>query len=362
MSPAPKALPPQPYDPAEATRAILAMTRDLGFTLAGIAPAAPTRWRAHLERWLAEGKHGSMEYLARDHGLRTDPRGHLEGTRSFVMVADQYAARGDVPGVGEPGRGRIARYARGRNYHEVMKRRLHKLADAMRVRFPGADFRSFVDTAPVLERELAELAGLGWIGRNTMLIHPRIGSYTLIGGAATNLELAIPAGQVRAPDACGTCMRCIDACPTRAITPYSVDASRCISYLTIERREPVAPDLARATGDWIYGCDVCQEVCPHNSARAEGAGVGAPLPVYEGARGSLSLLEVLAWDEAARRAAFTSSAMKRAPLAVMRRNAAIAAANQLRAGADLPELRAALARIVADPAEDPMVRAAADVT
>ncbi|MFZ4574314.1 MAG: tRNA epoxyqueuosine(34) reductase QueG [Phycisphaerales bacterium] len=365
MSPAPRALPPQPYDPAEATREIVASAKALGFSLVGIAPAAPSRWKRFLEDWIQSAKHGSMDYLERDTPLRLDPRGHLPDTRSFVMVADQYAIRGDAAGTIPPGHGAIARYARGRNYHEVIKRRLHKLADAMRLRFPGADFRSFVDTAPVLERELAELAGLGWIGKNTMLIHPRIGSYTLLGGAATNLELAVPVEQTRAADACGTCTRCIDACPTGAITSYSVDASRCVSYLTIERRLPIEPPLAERMGDWLYGCDVCQDVCPHNSPRSEFAPVGEVLPAYRPQRSSLSLLEVMRWDEPARREAFKSSAMKRAPLEVMRRNAVIAAANQLRTrnGARDDELTrtllAEIRRIAADSGEDPLVRGAA---
>lgn len=361
MSPAPRALPPQPYDPAEATREIVAFARGIGFALVGVTAAAPTRWKEHLEGWLASGQHGSMDYLAKDHSLRLDPRGHLPETRSFIMVADRYADRGDTARDAAPGQGRIARYARGRNYHEVMKRRLHKLADAMRIRFPGADFRSFVDTAPVLERELAELCGLGWIGKNTMLIHPRVGSYTLLGGAATNLELALPADQTRVADACGTCTRCIDACPTGAITPYSINASRCVSYLTIERRDAIDPSLLSGIGDWIYGCDVCQEVCPHNSARGEGHVVPDALPVYDHARRSLPLLDVMRWDEAARREAFRSSAMKRAPLGVMRRNAVIAAMNQLLAApyqSDDP-LRAEISVIASRPDEDPLVRHAA---
>ncbi len=362
MSPAPKPLPPKPYDPAEATREIVSFAKSLGFALVGVASASESRYVRHMTSWIAEGKHGTMDYLARDEALRFDPRRHLNGTRSFIMVADRYATRGDVSEASTPGQGRIARYARGRNYHEVMKRRLHKMADAMRIRFPGADFRSFVDTAPVLERELAELCGLGWIGRNTMLIHPRVGSYVLLGGAATTLELAVPAEQIRHADACGTCTRCIDACPTGAISPYSVDASRCVSYLTIERRIDVPDQLIAGIGDRIYGCDVCQEVCPHNSARAEGDGVADVLPAFAVTRISLPILDVLSWDERTRREAFTNSAMKRAPLGVMRRNAVIAGFNQIRtdcAGDQHHAIESRIREIASDETEDPLVRNAA---
>jgi epoxyqueuosine reductase len=362
MSPAPKPLASKPYDPAEATREIVDFATSLGFALVGVTQASQSRHVEHMRAWIADGKHGTMDYLARDEALRFDPRRHLEGTRSFIMVADRYATRGDVSEPPVSGQGRIARYARGRNYHDVMKRRLHKMADAMRIRFPGADFRSFVDTAPVLERELAELCGLGWIGRNTMLIHPRVGSYVLLGGAATTLELATPADQVRHADACGTCTRCIDACPTGAISPYSVDASKCVSYLTIERRVDVPDHLIAGIGDRLYGCDVCQEVCPHNSARAEGEGTKDVLPAFKVARISLPILDVLSWDEQARRQAFTNSAMKRAPLGVMRRNAVIAGLNQIRAnvaGEARAEIESKIRDIAADSSEDPLVRNAA---
>ncbi len=174
------------------------------------------------------------------------------------------------------GIGRVARYAQGKNYHWVIKNRLHAMSDQLRLEYPEAKFRTFVDTVPVLERELAEMAGIGWQAKNTMVINARLGSYLLLGGVATTLELLPPPEQVRSPDHCGTCTRCIDACPTQAITPYSVDGSRCISYLTIEHREVIDPALHEAMGDWVYGCDICQEVCPHNSAESVDAGGATP--------------------------------------------------------------------------------------
>lgn len=346
-------------DLADLSRRIGEMALSLGFAAVGIAPAAPTRWERVLREWLGAGHHGEMDYLERELHLRLDPRGHLPGTRAFIMVADQYAARGqceDPPLA--PGAGRIARYARGRDYHGVMKRRLHRLADTMRAAIPGADFRSFVDTAPVLERELAVLAGLGWQAKNTMMIHPRLGSYLLLGGAATNLPLVPLVGQEIIPDACGTCTRCIDACPTGAITPYKVDGSRCISYLTIEQRGAIEPAMHEGMGAWVYGCDVCQEVCPHNSARAGNTDVGTINAAYRSDRDSLDLLDVLGWDAARRTGALIASPMKRATLAMMKRNALIAAGDWL-GREDHPALRERVRQASLDPHEPDLVRSTA---
>ena len=261
-------------------RQIIERCRGLGFAAAGVAPARPSAWAGAMRAWLEAGSQGGMEYMSRDLEVRLDPRRILEGTRSFLVVADQYAPRGsehDSRLAEDRPMGRVARYAQGRNYHEVMKRRLHTLADALRVEIPGSEFRTCVDTAPIMERELAVAAGLGWQAKNTMVIHPRLGSYLLLGVVATTLDLVPPAEQWVATDHCGTCTRCIDACPTKAITPYRVEGSRCISYLTIEHRGLVAKDLHAGIGDWMYGCDVCQDVCPHNSPREES---GTPHPAY----------------------------------------------------------------------------------
>lgn len=344
---------------AALSRRVVEMARGLGFAAAGIAPAEETRFGEQLRAWLAAGSHGEMDYMARDLSLRLDPRGHLENTRAFIMVADQYAARGAAEdGELAHGRGRIARYARGRDYHGVMKKRLHRLADTLRAEIPGSDFRSFVDTAPVLERELAERAGIGWIAKNTMVINPRLGSYILLGGAATNLPLAPPAEQRRVEDACGTCTRCIDACPTRAIGERGIEATRCISYLTIEASGEMPRELMSDVGHWVYGCDVCQEVCPHNSERGNGVDVGIVNAAYAPRRDSFDLLEMLEWDEAARRGALTVSPMKRATLAMLKRNALVAAGNWLRLRPS-PVLLERVRRASLDPAEPELVRATA---
>lgn len=371
MRPPRPTLGPRPGDqatdsPQDAARVVLAACAAEGFTLAGIAPVRASRWGEHLRGWLAAGRQGTMAYLGEALDVRLDPERVLAGARAFVVVADRYAARGDEDEV-RSGFGRVARYARGKNYHDVVKRRLHRVADALRERFPGSDFRTCVDTAPVPERELAALAGLGWIGKNTMLIHPRVGSYVVLGVMATTLDLTASAAET--PDHCGTCTRCIDACPTGAITPYSVDASRCVSYLTIERREVIPPDLQRGVGDWIFGCDVCQEVCPHNSARegtreggraGEGGGV---LEAYAPTRRGFDLLGVLGWTEDDRREAFRGSAMKRVTLGIMKRNALVAAGNAIERG-DMDTdaaaaLRARIVAIAADAGEEDLVRSSA---
>lgn len=246
--------------------------RRLGFALSGVCDVRPSRWTEQYRAWLKAGKHGSMEYLSRNAEIRAEPERLLPGAASAIMVADLYRSR-DQPGdAANPGAGKVARYARGRDYHKVIKKRLHTLCDELKAMHPSAGFRAFVDTAPLMEREIAQQAGLGWIGKHTLLIHPRIGSFFLLGGILTTLEIAQTASAIT--DHCGTCTRCIDACPTDAISPYSIDASRCISYLTIENRSSIDASFHQAMGDWLYGCDICQEVCPHNSPRPGGADVG----------------------------------------------------------------------------------------
>lgn len=345
--------------PHSLTERVLARCDGLGFALSGVCDAGPSGHADALRAWIEAGKHGSMAYLAEHAALRADPGLVLEGARSAVMVADLYATRdSNLDAPLQPGQGRIARYARGRDYHTVLRKRLIRLVEELRADFPDAGFRVFTDTAPVAERELAVRAGLGWTGKHTLAIHPKVGSYFLLGGILTTLELQPPASQAVVTDHCGSCTRCIDACPTGAITPYSVDARKCVSYVTIERREAVDPGLFAGVGDWVYGCDICQEVCPHNSARGE-APMGKPAnPAYGSERDRFDLLEVLGWDEAARSAAFTGSAMKRARLDMMKRNAVIVAGNWLRRGHD-GGLRARLEAIAGDEGEAGMVREAA---
>lgn len=352
-------------DPAARSREVLSLCDALGFARSGICAASQTRHAEHVRRWIGEGMHGEMEWFTEELAARLDPTVLVPGAASIIVVADLYAARGGSA-ASEPrvaNLGRIARYARGRDYHGIIKHRLHRLNDTLRERFPGHVFRTTVDSAPTLEREHAERAGLGWIAKDTMLIDPDIGSYTLLGATVTTLELS-PTGETsRVPDACGSCTRCIDACPTGAISPYRVDAARCISYLTIEHRSPIDPSLHRAMGDWIFGCDVCQEVCPHNSAQGRGRAGRKPNAAYMPRRKGFDLLELLGWDEGARREAFSTSAMKRATLAMFKRNAIIAISNQVAEGVmGGAQREAAIARLrvaAADTSEDELVRVTA---
>lgn len=322
-----------PSSTQDLSREVLSLCDELGFAASGIADVSTTRHAPELLAWLEAGKHGSMSYLARNTDVRLEPRRLLAGARSAIMVADLYALREDnIDAPLPPGHGRIARYARGRDYHVVIGKRLHALADGLRARFPGEGFRAFVDTAPILEREYAARAGLGWVGKHTLLIHPRLGSYFLLGGLLTTLELMPPEEQETVSDHCGTCTRCIDACPTGAIGERSVDARRCISYLTIERREPIPDEFHGAIGTWLYGCDICQEVCPHNSPRGperatEVGSATSVLSQYKPVNDSFDLLEVLGWAEQDRARAFQGRALKRATLDMMKRNAAIVMKN-----------------------------------
>lgn len=309
----------------ERAQQVLERCRALGFAAAGVCAAEPSRFAGQYQAWIERGEHGTMAYMGKNVDVRLDVRLMIEGARSVVMVADQYALRGDVEDERRAGFGRVARYARGDDYHDVIKKRLHALCDELAAAHPGEQFRAFVDTAPVLERELAARCGIGWQGKHTLTINPALGSYLLLGGIVTTMELEPPPQQAVVTDHCGTCTRCIDACPTQAIRPYGVNATRCISYLTIEYRGEIRQEFHRAMGDWIFGCDICQEVCPHNSARREQR--GGVHPAYAVKRTGFDLLEVLGWTEEDRRAAFKGSSMKRAKLEMMKRNAAIAAEN-----------------------------------
>jgi len=314
-------------DIAEITNRVLNRCHELGFALAGVCEARRSDYERQLREWLAAGKHGEMAYLARNVELRLDPTLMVPGAISIICVADRYQGQTstrhntDTP---KGKYGKIARYARGEDYHKVMRKRLTALARELGAEFPGETFRACVDTAPVLEREHSQRAGLGAIGKNTLLIQRGVGSWLLLGEIITTLPLA--ASRPSDPDPCGTCTRCIDACPTQAITPWSVDATRCISYLTIEHRTEIDQQFHEAIGDWLFGCDICQEVCPHNQP-TERTMEAATNPAYEPRRDSLDPIEILGWDEAARTSALGGTAKTRANLNMLKRNATIALAN-----------------------------------
>ena len=233
---------------------VKARARELGFEVCGVTSADPSRHAAFYREWIAEGKAGEMSWLGREPERRTDPRVVLPGARSVIVAGLNYWQP-------QPkGRGRIARYALGEDYHAIL---LEKLAAfAADLEESGAQARVYTDTGPVLEKPLAERAGIGWQGKSTMLIHPKLGPWLFLGEIITTLELEPDAPQ---RDHCGSCSRCITACPTGAITaPYQLDARRCIAYLTIELKGSIPVELRPLIGDRIYGCDECLEVCPWN--------------------------------------------------------------------------------------------------
>ncbi len=300
---------------------IKAQAYALGFDLCGIARLGVPRSREHFERWLSLGRAGQMEYMSHHREQRGDARLVHPGAVSAIVVAMNY-------GGGEPA-GPIARYARGDDYHDVIRERLRELLAWLEaeVRRP-LDARPYVDTAPILERDLAREAGLGWIGKNTNLINPRLGSCFFIGSLFVDLELA-PDAPFEA-DRCGSCRRCIDACPTDAIVaPHELDARRCVSYLTIELRDEIPEELRTPMGGLIYGCDICQEVCPYNQkfARELSEQAFAPRAKITG-RDSRSLARALLdMSRAEFSAAFKGSPMKRAKLRGLKRNAAVVLGN-----------------------------------
>lgn len=264
-----------------------------------------------------------MAWLANRFEERTDPSVYVPGARSVICVAMNYHVPLDeVPASQRASQGRVARYALGDDYHEIIKKRLHVLSDWIREQCPDAVTRAAVDTAPVMEKELAARAGVGWQGKSTCTINERIGSWLLLGQIITSLDL--PADDP-AVDRCGTCTRCIDACPTGAITaPYQLDARRCISYLTIEYRQEIPAEFHGPIGDWIYGCDICQDVCPWNS-KAIVATDPAVQPRFT--TGTLDIGQVLEWTAEDYRHHLKGSAMKRVKLPVLQRNARIVKEN-----------------------------------
>lgn len=260
--------------PASADAAALLALREelraaglaLGFSRVGFAPPTePEGVRERLLAWLADGRHATMAWMARNPESRVDPATILEGARCVIVVSLVYATRAPVPAA--PGLPRISRYAQGQDYHAVLGDRLHALRARLEERAPGVRTRLACDTSPIAEKAFAVAGGLGWIGKNTCLLHPRLGSFTFLGEIFTDLALP-PDAPI--PDRCGSCTRCLDACPTGAFPqPYVLDANRCIASWNIEHRGDFAPGWAEAMGDWLVGCDICQEVCPWNRKAPE---------------------------------------------------------------------------------------------
>lgn len=300
--------------------------RRLGFDLLGIAPAVPPPHVEALDDWLSAGHAGEMAYLARNAARRADPREAVPGACSIVVCGVHYRAAEPDPGLwSDPSRGQISRYAWGDDYHDLLLPKLRALQSWLEARVGRAEIgRSYVDTGPVLERPLGAMAGLGFQGKNTLLIHPRQGSWFFLGEILVDAELSYDAPQPIG--GCGGCTRCLSACPTQAfVGPHVLDARRCISYLTIELKGPIPRELRPLMGNHIYGCDVCQEVCPWNQrwgqftrepAFAPRPGVVAP-----------ELLDLIGMTDEEFRARFKGSPIKRTKRRGLLRNVAIALGN-----------------------------------
>ena len=293
--------------------ALKAEAARLGFDACGVAEAVRLDEDARrLEAWLGAGMHASMGWMEGHFEKRVDPRELVPGARTVISVLHNYYQPVEPPA--DPGIGRISRYAWGDDYHDVLKEKLAALFDWLDREAGGVAGRAFVDSAPVLDRAWAARAGLGWVGKSTMLLNRRLGSFFFLGELIVDVPFP-PDGPV--PDYCGTCTRCLDACPTDAIVqPYVVDSNRCISYLTIEHRGEL-PETAPGSGNWIFGCDVCQEVCPWNKFKRPTAEVRF-LP-----RPGVSNTEVREWlelDLEAFRERFRKSPVKRAKFDGFQRN------------------------------------------
>jgi epoxyqueuosine reductase len=304
------------------TAGIRAEALHLGFDLCGICPAVESPGVDRLRSWLTAGYAGQMHYLPDRADAYANPQHVLDGARSVIMLALNY--RTVEPSPTAAGQGRASRYAWGTDYHDVIRARLESLSEWIRAQTPGTKVRGVVDTAPLMEREFAQLAGLGWIGKNTLLLNKQLGSWFFLAALLTDLELQYDAPHET--DHCGTCRACLDACPTGAfVDAYVLDARRCISYLTIELRENVPIELRAGIGDWLFGCDVCQDVCPWNR-RAPQTDEPAFRPMESADPMELAALFDL--DEAAFRTRFRHTPLWRAKRRGLLRNAAIVLGNR----------------------------------
>ena len=312
----------------------------LGFDRVAVGPADPPDHGRAFDTWLDAGYAGEMEYLERGRAERLDPGRLLPGVRSVIAVALNYyqrespAAHAWAP---------VARYAWGRDYHDLMRPRLERLGEFVReAAGPTVRTRAAVDTSAVLERDLAARAGLGWVGKNTNVLHPKLGSWFFIGSVLTTAELDFD-GPL--PDRCGTCRACLDICPTEAfVAPYVLDARRCISYLTIEQRGAIPEDLREPMGEWVFGCDLCQTVCPWNR-KVPVTGEPALMPASE----PISLSSLLQMSDADFRERFSGTPLTRPKRRGLLRNAAVVLGNRKD-----PEAIPALTRALSDP--EPLVR------
>jgi epoxyqueuosine reductase len=342
-------------DLSRVSAAIRERALELGFDRVGIAPIGPSDHSGMYRRWIDAGMAGEMAYLARPDAVekRADPRRLVPGARSAIVVARNYH-----PG-GSPGDERVpaeravfARYARNEDYHDLLKDRLIELQEWISTELVPLGGRAYVDTGPVLERELAARAGFGWFGRNTMLIQPEAGSYHFLGAVLVDIQLDYDEPFLR--DHCGTCSNCLVACPTGALLGNDetgapvIDARRCISYLTIELKGAIPRELRPLIGNRVYGCDICQEVCPWNAPKFVQITSEEAFRPREGVHGA-ELIELMGMDQAEFSRRFRKSPVKRAKRRGLLRNAAVALGNW-----GSPEAVPVLAAALND--EEPLIR------
>lgn len=330
---------------------LIAEARRLGFVAVGIAPAADDPLRAQrLSEWIAAGHHGSMGWMEDRAEVRQGPQSMWPEAKSVIALGMSYAPEGDPLALAEAhDRARISVYAQGRDYHDTVKKAAKALARWLVARAPGAELKVFVDTAPVMEKPLGQMAGLGWQGKHTNLVSRGHGNWLFLAAIYTTVELAPDAPHA---DRCGSCSACQDACPTDAFPePYRLDARRCISYLTIEHKGPIPHEFRKALGNRIYGCDDCLAVCPWNKFADAAARNRAFLPRAELTAPRLS--ELLALDDTGFRQLFSGSPIKRIGRDRFVRNCLIAAGNSGDAG-----LIDQVAGLTGDP--DPVVSEAAE--
>lgn len=318
---------------------IRSIAHDVGFDVVRFGPADPGEHGEHFLRWLAAGRHGEMQYLEANRERILDPTRWRPGVRSAITLAIDYGG----PAAELPGGGRIARYAVGRDYHRWLRERVFTLRTRLEAAgLPFGSMNGGADAVPVLERALAVRSGIGFLAKSAMVISPTHGPYLQLAELLTGEELP---PDPPAPGGCGTCTACLQACPTGAIlAPFQVDARRCLSYTTIEQRGFVDPELRAAQGEWLFGCDVCLEVCPftRKSGRADVLGIDRPRELQpHRVVQTWTLVDVLAMDEARYAAEFVGTAMRRATRSGMRRNAAIVLGNRGDEAA-LPALATAL--------------------
>jgi epoxyqueuosine reductase len=328
------------------TDTLRAEAHRLGFALVGACPAVSPTGVSRLNEWLDRGYAGAMAYLGARQEAYEHPRHVLDGVRSILMLGLPY--RTVEPASPMSGQGRVSRYAWGvGDYHDVIHEKLKRLVAALKELAPTAKARGVVDTAPLLEREFAQLAGLGWVGKHTLLIHKPAGSYFFLAALLTDQDLQYD--EPFTADHCGTCRACLDACPTNAFPqPYVLDATRCISYLTIELRDAIPQELRPGIGEWLFGCDVCQDVCPWNHRVTENTET-----CFQPAEDNnpIDLIALFDLDDEAFRRRFRHTPLWRARRRGILRNAAIILGNQ-HASAAIP----ALIRGVNDP--EPLIRGA----